>query len=108
MRLKTGASEPAAAADVFELLGNETRVRIVAALYGQWQAAPGQPCLTFSELCERVGVADTGQFNYHLRRLRDVLIDKREAGYALTPLGVCLGQLIAAESPAPMRICSSS
>lgn len=49
--------------EAFALVGNETRLRILMEL--QESATP----LTFSQLHERVGVRDSGQFNYHLNRL---------------------------------------
>lgn len=92
--------ESTEAASVFGLLSDETRIRIVAALYHEWHRSPDDPCLTFSSLYDRVGGDDSGQFNYHLRRLRDGLVDQREDGYTLTPLGVCLAQLVADENVA--------
>jgi len=67
---------------VFGLLGNETRIAILYALAD----SPGKP-VTFSELRERVGTRDSGQFNYHLGKLADHFVRKTEEGYELTIAG---------------------
>lgn len=97
-------SDPAEAAGLFELLSDETRVRIIGELYEQCQRTPDAPCLPFSALYDRVGGDDSGRFNYHLKRLREGLVEKRGDGYALTPLGVRLASLVADGGPAPGRI----
>ncbi len=92
-------SDPAVTADCFDLLSDETRVRIVGALYRQWQRSPDDPCLSFSTLYDRVEAEDSGRFNYHLNRLRDDLVCECDGGYTLSPLGVSLGQFVADDSP---------
>lgn len=67
--------------DAFSVLGNETRMDIVRTL-GDARAP-----LPFSELNERVGVSDSGQFNYHLDQLTGHFLEQREEGYALTRAG---------------------
>jgi hypothetical protein len=83
---RTPSSEAPA---VFELLSDDTRVRIVSELF----AARGS--LRFSTLCDRVGVEDTGRFNYHLERLRGALVAKDGEGYVLTPTGESYAELLA-------------
>lgn len=73
-------SDPTA---VFDLLSDETRLEIVTAL--DRADADG---LRFSTLRERVGAADSGRFNYHLRKLRGTLVRKDGDCYVLTPTGV--------------------
>lgn len=102
MTERSAGSDPREAAGLFELLSDETRIRIVAELYRQWQPTPESPCLPFSTLHGRIG-GDSGRFNYHLRRLRDGLVDKRSDGYALTPLGIRLGQLVVDDCSTPIR-----
>lgn len=72
----------------FELLGNETRLAI---LLGLWEAkdpgasaADGADAVPFSELRERVGVRDSGQFNYHVDRLAGTFVRRTDDGYELT------------------------
>ena len=60
--------------EAFVTLGNETRIEILRAL----QDAGGP--LAFSELRDRVGVDDPGQFNYHLGKLAGHFVRKDEGG----------------------------
>ena len=73
--------ERVAADAAFELLGNETRLGVVRALF----AADGP--LSFSALRAAVGVRDSGQFNYHLDKLRGSFVRETDDGYALTTAG---------------------
>jgi hypothetical protein len=50
--------------------------------------------LSYSKLFEAAGTDDSGNFNYHLRQLDGVLVESREDGYVLTPLGYNLMQSI--------------
>jgi len=76
----TESVDPAAA---FATLSDDTRVDILRALW----AADDQP-LGFAELREAAGVADSGQFNYHLDRLVGRFVRKTDGGYELTPAGM--------------------
>jgi hypothetical protein len=79
---------------VFSLLGNETRLAIILAL-----AAASEPLnqetwnptgintVPFSELRDRVGSRDPGNFNYHLRKLEGQFIQQTSEGYELLPAG---------------------
>ncbi|WP_435115828.1 DUF7351 domain-containing protein [Halolamina sp. C58] len=67
--------------DVFGLLANEVRIDILRAL---WEAAPDP--LSFSALRDRVGVADSGTFNYHLNQLQPAFVSKDD-GYRLSYAG---------------------
>jgi DNA-binding transcriptional ArsR family regulator/DNA-directed RNA polymerase subunit RPC12/RpoP len=73
----------AAPGEAFATLGNETRVAILREL---WAAAREGP-LSFSELRERVGTRDSGQFNYHLTKLCDRFVRKTDEGYTLRAAG---------------------
>ena len=65
----------------FDLLADETRLGIVREL------GDAEGPISFAELRERVGVRDSGRFNYHLDKLTDRFVSKRENGYALTRAG---------------------
>lgn len=67
-------------AEAFALVGDETRFAILEAL------AEADASVAFTELRERVGVRDSGQFNYHLRKLDGRFVAKDD-GYRLTPAG---------------------
>lgn len=79
------ARESAAA---FELLGNEIRLAILLAIWEAYEphgrrAVP----LSFTELNDRVGVRDSGQFNYHLEKLIGTFVTDTGEGYALKTAG---------------------
>jgi DNA-binding transcriptional ArsR family regulator len=74
-------------ADPFATLGNETRIRIVDALYEYTATTDLADGLAYSDLRERAGVEDKGNFNYHLDVLRDQFVEKREEEYQLTFAG---------------------
>lgn len=77
--------DPATVASLFSLLGEEIRVRILEELAAARRTDSGG--LSFSTLRERVGVEDSGRFNYHLGRLAGRLVEKDDGVYALTPAG---------------------
>ena len=77
--------------DLLALLGNEIRMSIVRSL---WEGFDFEAYVTesrggtpHSTLFEDADTDDKGNFNYHLRRLRDVLVADQGDGYILTPLG---------------------
>lgn len=67
--------------DAFGALGNETRVDILRVL------GEAEEPLSFSTLRDRVGVRDSGRFNYHLDELVGHFVAKTEAGYWLRQAG---------------------
>ncbi|MDG5758785.1 winged helix-turn-helix domain-containing protein [Natronococcus sp. A-GB1] len=69
-------------ADAFALIGNETRLAILEALW----AADERP-VSFSELRRAVGMRDSAQFNYHLQKLTGHFVTRREDGYAFKHAG---------------------
>lgn len=69
-------------ADAFALVGNETRLSILEALW----AADEQP-VSFSDLRREVGMRDSAQFNYHLQQLTDHFVTQVEEGYTFRHAG---------------------
>lgn len=69
-------------ADVFALLANDIRMDILHTL---WDAGPGS--FSFSDLHGRVGVEDSGTFNYHLDQLCPEFVTKDGECYTLTYAG---------------------
>lgn len=65
-------------AEAFDTLADETRLGILRAL-----VRADEP-LRFSDLRERVGVRDSGRFDYHLDRLLGGFVERRDERYALT------------------------
>jgi DNA-binding transcriptional ArsR family regulator len=73
--------------DAFAALGSETRVDILQALVDARREHPRDSGVSFSELRERVGVEDSGRFNYHLGKLRDWYVEETDGVYELTYAG---------------------
>jgi DNA-binding transcriptional ArsR family regulator len=67
--------------EAFAVLGNETRIQVLRTL----GLADGP--MAFSELYERVGMRDSGNFNYHLEKLAGHFVRKTDDGYALRQAG---------------------
>lgn len=65
----------------FNALGNEIRTQILRTL------GEADKPLTFSELSDRVGHHDSGNFNYHLKKLEGHFIRKTDEGYRLSQAG---------------------
>lgn len=79
---------------LFSLLGDETRVGTILALAEAsaplnrevWNPT-GMNAVPFSDLRERVGAPDPGNFNYHLGKLDGHFIQQTSDGYELSPAG---------------------
>ncbi|SFL28444.1 DNA-binding transcriptional regulator, ArsR family [Halogranum rubrum] len=71
------ASATDRAVEAFSLLGDDTRLAILRTL---WDA---EDPLSFGDLRERVGVRDSGRFNYHLKKLDERFVRKTDEGYEL-------------------------
>lgn len=84
-----------------DLLSNETRFEILRSLANQQFEKPGAPGMAFSELFSEATTDDSGNFNYHLKRLLDRLVVKEDDCYRLTHGGVQLFSLLQATTYAP-------
>lgn len=82
--------------EAFELLGNETRLAILLALWEAYTPYTEDDPISFSELRERVGVRDSGQFNYHLGKLTGHYVEETEDGYELRSPGLNIVQAVIA------------
>ncbi|WP_256299112.1 ArsR/SmtB family transcription factor [Haloarchaeobius salinus] len=69
------------AADALDVLGHEHRIAILRAL------AEADGPLSFSALHARVGMRDSGKFNYHLSRLCEYYVRETDEGYELGHAG---------------------
>ena len=65
----------------FALLGNEVRMSIVHEL------AKAESPIGFKDLWHRVGIRDSGRFNYHLGELDGHFVRKTDEGYVLLEAG---------------------
>lgn len=83
----------------FEVLGHETRVTILVALLTDWTESRTEP-VSYAELMDRVGMEDSGKFNYHLDKLRGVYVRRVEAGYVPTAGAAALRRAVLAHRPA--------
>ena len=83
--------------EAVSIVGEETRARIMFEL-GQARGDDGTVAepLEFSELMARVGVEDSGRFNYHLEKLVDTFVEKRDEGYVLRLPGQLFHEAIVA------------
>ncbi|WP_267640756.1 winged helix-turn-helix domain-containing protein [Haloarchaeobius amylolyticus] len=84
-----------------DLLGEDTRFAILRELAEHQREHPDSRALPFAELRKRVGRRDAGNFNYHLKRLRDRFVESTEDGYRLTYLGMVAYGRLAAGTYAP-------
>lgn len=80
-------------AEAFSIVGNETRLSILEALW----ATETRP-VRFSRLRERVGMRDSAQFNYHLDKLTGQFVVRTEEGYDLRNAGERVVQAVLAGS----------
>ncbi|MFC6960787.1 winged helix-turn-helix domain-containing protein [Halocatena marina] len=69
-------------AEAFSIIGNETRLSILEALW----AVENRP-VRFSRLRKQVGMRDSAQFNYHLDKLIGQFVVRSEKGYDLRNAG---------------------
>ncbi len=74
--------EPDWTVQLFDLLSDETRFRIVDELYQTTDHS-----VRFSDLSRRIEADDPGRFNYHLKRLQGQLVEKVDTGYRLSDEG---------------------
>ncbi|AGB17022.1 hypothetical protein Halru_2440 [Halovivax ruber XH-70] len=94
--------------DAFAVLANETRFEIVRALWELYEPDDpanvvkfadlydGDTAVTFSELYDRVGYGDTGNFNYHIEQLTDHFVRRTDSGYELTEAGFEIARAVIA------------
>lgn len=83
------------AIEVFSLLASETRLAIMLALWeafdpfaeGKWDPQSEANVVSFSDLRERVGMPDSGKFNFHLGKLTGQFVEQTPDGYKLLPAG---------------------
>lgn len=72
-----------APAKAFAIIGNESRLKILQILSEEkFRSVP------FAELRKRVGMRDSSQFNYHLKKLEGPFIRKTDDGYTLRHAGI--------------------
>lgn len=90
-----GAAGPHAT-DAFKLLSDETRLAILVALWESYDPHGTDNALSFSELYDRVGVRDSGNFTYHLDKLTGHYVAETDDGYELRNAGHKIVQAVIA------------
>ena len=94
----------------FSLLSHELRLGILEAFFERWTALDPDAMaetkrergMSYSELMDAVGVADSGKFNYHLQQLRGVYVEKVDTQYVPTASAIALYQTVLANRPTEM------
>ncbi|ELZ39579.1 ArsR/SmtB family transcription factor [Halorubrum tebenquichense] len=71
-------------AEVFAVLGNETRVEVLHALL---ELGGDESPVSFTDLFDRVDATDSANFSYHLDQLTGHFVRRREEGYELRAPG---------------------
>jgi len=74
--------------ETFALLGNETRIGILLALWEQFESGLGDNALPYSVLFDAVDISDSGNFSYHLEKLTGPFVRQTEDGYELKQTGI--------------------
>jgi len=77
-----------APSEIFDVLGNETRLAIVQELARHRRTAWRREGLGFADLRKAVGERDAGTFNYHLDALQDRFVETDGDEYVLRTAGL--------------------
>jgi len=86
------------ASEAFDLLGNETRLSILLAIWEEQIPLPDGNPVPFSRIFDRVDLDDRGNVSYHLEQLEEQFITQRteRGGYELLIPGLKLVRTIVA------------
>jgi hypothetical protein len=74
--------------EAFALLGNDTRVGILRALWERFESGRADNALPYSELFKQVDIEDSGNFSYHLEKLTGPFVRQTDGGYELKQTGI--------------------
>lgn len=95
--IKIEVLDPLSLDDALTIIGERTRANIIIELGQARTTDPTVPnTLGFSGLMKRVGIEDSGRFNYHLNKLVGTFVKKSDDGYLLRLPGQLLYQAIIA------------
>ncbi|ELZ78935.1 MULTISPECIES: DUF7351 domain-containing protein [Haloferax] len=97
----------AASEEAFALLGHEIRLDILRAFFERYSPVDPdsrsdvreQRTLSYAELMAATEMEDSGKFNYHLEKLRDVYIEEVAEGYVPTASAIALYEAVIANRP---------
>ena len=93
----TGAAGPNVT-DAFKLLSDEVRLAILLALWEAYDPHAEKNTVSFSELFDRVGERDSGNFTYHLDKLIGHFVEETVDGYRLRNSGLKIVRAVIAGS----------
>jgi len=83
---ETERPDPSKANEAFTILSDETRLKVLQALWEAHDPADETP-MRFAQLRERIGVEDPGRLNYHLNKLLGHFVRRTDDGYELMDAG---------------------
>jgi len=86
------------AADVFRLLSDQTRLDVLRTVARAQHEGSGPGTLSFSDIYDRVDVANTSKLSYHLGELTGTFLRKQDGTYAFTHAGERLVRFVLAEN----------
>ena len=105
--MTSGVQERPVSEEAFALLGHKIRLDILRAFFDSY--APLGPeslpevrekrTLSYSELLEATEIEDSGKFNYHLKKLQGVYVEKVSGGYVPTASAIALYEAMVANRP---------
>ena len=84
------------AVEAFKLLGDETRLAILLALWEAYDPHAKDNSVSFSTLYDRVSMRDSGTFTYHLDKLVGHFVEETDDGYRLRNSGLTIVRAIIA------------
>jgi transposase-like protein/DNA-binding transcriptional ArsR family regulator len=84
--------------DAFKLLSDEIRLAILLALWEAYEPDTENNDVSFSQLFDRVGVSDSGNFSYHLGKLVGHFVEETDDGYRLRNSGLNIVRAVIAGS----------
>jgi transposase-like protein/DNA-binding transcriptional ArsR family regulator len=84
--------------DAFKLLSEEIRLAILLALWEAYEPSTENNAVSFSKLFDRVGMADSGNFSYHLDKLVGHFVEETDDGYRLRNSGLKIIRAVIAGS----------
>jgi len=82
----------------FKLLSDEIRLAILLALWEVYDPHAENNAVSFSQLFDRVGVRDSGNFSYHLDKLVGHYVEETSDGYRLRNSGLKIVRAVIAGS----------
>ncbi|OYR40522.1 hypothetical protein DJ82_07205 [Halorubrum sp. Ib24] len=92
-----GAAEPHVT-EAFKLLSDEIRLAILLSLWEVYDPQAENNAVSFSQLFDRIGIHDSGNFSYHLDKLVGHYVEKTDDGYRLRNSGLKIVRAVIAGS----------